>query len=426
MILAKKVFPTAAEMGVWALFQTVISSSSTIKISLLRNPMIKFLGGIKTDTEKNIIQSTVLITNVIFSALVFVFILLFGKMFCNWLGSPQLLPLCYWGLVLVLLQIPLDHCEILLQAHFKFRHIFFGYCIKQGFFLLGIVILHFILKSHITLVTLVQIQIVAMFATLVLFAVAASQYFQKGWQMNRLVAREMFHYAKYTFGSNLFTMIARSSDSFLTANRTLSDAVIGYYNIVGRMTNMIDVPSLAVSDVLFPKNVIDMASEGKKLVRYNFERMIGGILSFILPVSLVMFLFPGFIIRTLASEKYLPAIPILQVTMVFSCIRPFFYLFGATMDAIGKPNLNFWVAVFYMPFHLFCISEGLHLFGWIGSLYATVTSSTICCMVLFFILNKTIGITLKGIIGYILITYKDLYNYISVIFKKNTPAEIVS
>jgi hypothetical protein len=43
IILAKKVFPTVKEMGIWALSLAIFALIENIKHGLLRNPMIKFL-----------------------------------------------------------------------------------------------------------------------------------------------------------------------------------------------------------------------------------------------------------------------------------------------------------------------------------------------------------------------------------------------
>ncbi len=59
---------------------------------------------------------------------------------------------------------------------------------------------------------------------------------------------------------------------------------------------MIDVPSLAAADVLFPKNVETLETDGLGKVKYYLERMMGTILALIVPLSLIIFLFPKLII----------------------------------------------------------------------------------------------------------------------------------
>ncbi len=87
----------------------------------------------------------------------------------------------------------------------------------------------------------------------------------------------MFHFGKYIFGTNVFSAFGRSADQFISAGLISAD-VVAYYNVVSRINNMMDVPSIAIADVLFPKNVEAMATFGTDKVRYYFERMVGTIM----------------------------------------------------------------------------------------------------------------------------------------------------
>ncbi len=47
------------------------------------------------------------------------------------------------------------------------------------------------------------------------------------------------------------------------------------------------------------------------------------------------------VIDIVAGDKYEPAVSILQITILFSIVRPLSYQFGSTLDAIGRPDINF-------------------------------------------------------------------------------------
>jgi lipopolysaccharide exporter len=126
-------------MAVWALFLTILSLVETVKQGLLRNPMIKFLSEPEYAAEKNKVQSAALITNIGFSAIIILFIIFLGKPFCSWLSSPELFPMILLGIPLIVLLIPFNHCEVLLQANFRFKSIFIGYVFRQGIFLSGVI-----------------------------------------------------------------------------------------------------------------------------------------------------------------------------------------------------------------------------------------------------------------------------------------------
>ena len=59
--------------------------------------------------------------------------------------------------------------------------------------------------------------------------------------------------------------------------------------------------------------------------------------------------------------------PILQIVILFSVLRPFSYQFGTTMDAIGKPKINFWVNLLTMSLNYGFMYIGLRYTGLAGS-----------------------------------------------------------
>jgi lipopolysaccharide exporter len=269
IILAKKVFPTVKEMGIWALFLTVFTLIETIKQGLLRNPMIKFLSEPEYVNNKNKVQSASLLTNILFSLLVIVLLLLGGHIFTNLLKTPELFPLFQWGILIVLILIPFNHFEVLLQAHFKFKAIFYGYFCRQGLFMVFIISFLIFDKHALNLVNLVKLQIISQLSGTLVLMYFAKGYFYRHFDTDKRTALRMFHFGKYIFGTNVFSAFGRSADQFMST--LISADIVAYYNVVSRINNMMDVPSIAIADVLFPKNVEAMATSGTEKVRYYFE-----------------------------------------------------------------------------------------------------------------------------------------------------------
>src|SRR3954471_5820451 len=139
MILAKKVFPTVKEMGIWALFLTVFTLIENVKQGLLRNPMIKFLSEPEYVNHRNKVQSASLITNIFFSVVIIIILFTVGRQLCSWLNAPELFPLFHLGVFSIIALVPFNHFEVLLQAHFKFKAIFYGYLCRQGIFMLSLI-----------------------------------------------------------------------------------------------------------------------------------------------------------------------------------------------------------------------------------------------------------------------------------------------
>ncbi|MFI5152015.1 MAG: oligosaccharide flippase family protein [Chitinophagales bacterium] len=417
MLLAKKVFATASEMGIWALFMSIITLVETIKQGLLRNSTIKFLGEPEYANQKNKIQTSSLLINIAFSLLIILLIIFGGRTISRWLHTPQLYELCLWGILIVIFLIPSSHCEVLMHANFRFREIFYVYVVKQAVFLFGIIIMLLFFRKYLSLVSLVFWQILSALCGALLAYYYARVHFIKGFVYDKITIRRMFHFGKYIFGTNVFSALSRQADQFISAG-LMSTEVTAYYNVSSRVNNFMDMPSMAVADVLFPKNVEAMAISGTDKVRYYFERLVGTIVSIIIPISVIIFLFPGLVIRILAGSKYLHAIPILQTVILSSFMRPFFYQFGATMDAIGRPRLNFWMNLVITIINSGLMYLGLRYLGWLGAAYGFVVGMFINFCIILIILNRTIGVKRSEIILYVGESYKNMFRIANKFLRK--------
>lgn len=400
---------------VWALYLTTLTLMETIKQGLLRNPTIKFLNMAEYATRKNEVQSSAMLLNIAFSILAIVVLEIFGSSIAHWLKSPELTPLLLWSFTFVIILIPYSHCEVMLQANYQFSKIFWAYFVRQALFFIGIVVLYFFKRDQFTPMNMLVLQVISLAVGAVILYITTRPYLVKGIHYDLATVKHMFYFGRYIFGTNLFFNISRSFDRYMTAN--ILDAVQGnnyvkYYDTVGRINNMIDVPSLAAADVLFPKNAEAAETDGIGKVKYYFERMVGIILALIVPISLFIFIFPGLIIRVLAGPQNAGAVPILQLTILFSLVRPLSYQFGSTLDAIGKPQVNFRVNVLFMLFNLALNYVFLTKFGPMGAAYATVINYVVTFVLMIAILKKYIQVETINIFRYMVQTYKDIFGVI--------------
>ena len=396
--------------GVWALYITIFSIFEAVKQGLLRNATIKFLGMKEYERKQNEVQSASLLVNIFFSVLVILIILVGNTTIEQTLQSRALADLLLWSIMIIVLLIPYNHCEILMQAGFHFDTLFKAAFLRQGIFFTGIILMYFLLEESFTLHSILILQVVALAVSFFYILVKSRYDIKLPIVLSTGLAQKLFHFGKYTFGTNLFSGLSRSLDHFATAG-TLGSVdgknYVAYYNTVARVNNMVDVPSLAAADVLFPKNVEAMEKEGLNKVKYYFEHVIAIILAIIVPASLLIFVIPGTIIEIIAGEEYEPAISILQLTILFSIVRPLSYQFGSTLDAIGRPDVNFWVNAGLMFISLPLNLVFLHVFGGMGPAYATMIYYVISLCVMLLVLKKHIDIDFGNIVKYAIDSYRS-------------------
>jgi O-antigen/teichoic acid export membrane protein len=99
-------------------------------------------------------------------------------------------------------------------------------------------------------------------------------------------------------------------------------------------------------------------------------------------------------------------------------LRPFFYQFGATMDAIGKPQLNFWYNLLLMCINFSFTYIGLHWIGRDGAAYALVAHHIVSLIIIYPVLKKHVHIDMRNIVKYAIGNYKYMFNLVkSMVFK---------
>jgi len=398
--------------GVWALYITLFSLFELVKQGLIRNATIKFLAMPEYNRKKDFVQSSSLFINTVFSLIVICIIFAFGKPIAAWLNTPDLLLLMMVSSINILLLIPYNHCEILLQANFRFAPLFRGAFIRQGFFFLGLAFFYFIFREGFTLLNVLLIQVAGLLFSLMYLLKKCSGTLLKRFVYNSQLTFGFFQFGQYTFGTNLFSGLSRSFDHFITASvlgPTAGKTFVAYYNIVTRINNMVDVPALAAADVLYPKNVEALEKEGKEKVKYYFEQVTGTIVAFIVPLSLFIFIFPKLIIGFIAGPEYYPAIVLLQLTILFSMVRPLSYQFGSTLDAIGKPDVNFIANTLLMLLNFFLTYIFVMQFGGIGAAYANILYYTASLITMILLLKKYIDLDASNIVTVAINRYKQLY-----------------
>lgn len=401
--------------GVWALYITLFSLFEMVKQGLVRNATIKFLAMPEYLYKKDSVQSSSLFVNTLFSLIVIAVIFAFGKFIAAWLNTPDLFMLMLVSSVNILLLIPYNHCEILLQSNFRFEPLFRGAFIRQGFFFLGLAFFYLVLPEGFTLLNVLMIQIAGLLFSLMYLLKKSSASMLKRFTFSSSVTFSFFQFGQYTFGTNLFSGLSRSFDHFITAfalGPVTGKTYVAYYNIVTRINNMVDVPALAAADVLYPKNVETLEKEGMEKVKYYFEQVTGTIVAFIVPVSVFIFIFPKLIIGFIAGPHYYPAIVLLQLTILFGMVRPLSYQFGSTLDAIGKPAVNFVANALLMLLNFFLTYIFLSYFGGIGAAYANMIYNTVTLITMILLLKKHIDLDSSNIITVALGRYKQLFAWI--------------
>jgi O-antigen/teichoic acid export membrane protein len=331
--------------------------------------------------------------------------------------KAELLPGLLTGSIPLLISMFLfSHYEMLLQSVFRFDIIFRSNFIRPLIQFAGMLILFLFSREHLTVINALIIQTTGAIAGTIYIYSKGSKEFPLRYNANYPMIIKIISFGKYTAGTNLLSQTSRSFDHLLSAYflpPAISGLYVSYYNVVTRINNMVDVPSLAIADVIYPKNVQVLEQEGIHKVKYYFEQVAGAVIAIMLPVSLILFLFPQQVLKIIGGKEYESASVILRIAVIVGIVRPLTYLFGSLMDSIGKPQLNFYINLGLLVISFLLNTFFILQFGGNGAAFALPVQYGITLIIMYMALKRTIGFEVDAVLK----SFKQTYKRIKAIVK---------
>lgn len=360
-----------AEVGEWILFTSIGGILETLRNGFIRNPFISRLVVAKEEDRENIIRSS-LYLHIIIAIGISLLIFIFAKPLANFWRVSELEGLFYvYGLNTIALVIYL-HFEYLLQSKLVFKGIFISTVIRLSILFIYLFI-HYIFGRTPSLLSLAVVQLLAIFiGSFSLYQFVRLFFSPINWSLREVsFMRELFHFGKYTFGTNISSMVIKSTDSWMIG-RLISSEGVALYNPAIRIANIVEVPTLAIANMVFPqvgKSWKELGNEGIQSIYY---RSVGLILAVMLPIVFPLYVFAEQIIILLFGNAYISAVPILKVTVFYTLIIPFNRQFGTIMDALKMPKLNFYLLLIVAILNILLNYLLLGQIGVIGAAYSTL------------------------------------------------------
>jgi lipopolysaccharide exporter len=398
------------EMGAWALFLVITSIFEITKTGLLKNAHIRYVSGSNTPGEKAAIASSSLVINAAITLLFIGLILLFSDWFSVRMHTgTELATMLKWFIPGLICMIFFSHLEAIQQSHLDFKGVFAGYFVRQVVFFAcigGCLMLHI----HYSLVDVVLYQSLGFgLGTIVIFYYSRP-YIEYKFNPTMAWIRNILQYGKYIFASGAISNIFSNLDQLMTGT-FLSPTVVAYYNAALRINVLLDIPSYAAADIIFPKSARASVEEGEEKVRYLFERMVGILLSFSTPIALFILIFPKLVIWAIAGSSYLAAAPILQLYMITALIRPLQNQSANLLNSIGKQVVCFWMNTFALAANLLINYACLKTIGFYGAAVGSTVSYSLALIAWYFLMRRLIGFQPRNIGKYMLESYLMIYSY---------------
>jgi lipopolysaccharide exporter len=367
------------DYGIWIFFLTVTTLLDTARNGFFQNPLIRFLNnGDETPEQKVKIQYTSFLLNLGLSTAFSVLILLIMyPVSLAWKNSELfILFLIYLGTNIV--HSFLFHFEYILKANFRFKGSFLAVLVR-GVSLIIIIAYYFFTKTHLPIWLLAVYYSISAFLGVITSYFFVRDIFKIGRNYDRVWAKQLFGYGSYTLGSNISAVTLRYIDTWMIAF-FISPVAVALYNVAIRISNLFEVPSMAIASMLFPKAVQEAKEKGEAAFKDLYEKSVAVIILLVFPFVILVISFSDQIIYLLAGKEYMETANILKVTMLYGLIIPLNKQMGILLEAVGKAKKNMFFVARNAAINFVLNAIAIPLYGTIGAAYATLTTMLIAAI----------------------------------------------
>lgn len=377
------------DLGVWVLYVTVGNLLDFTRYAFVQNAFVKYSVTASGDVYKGILKASFFL-NAVTTIVSMILLFSFGGLLSNIWNADNLKYLLYLYAVLMLIYMPFTQAIVVMQSKFNFKNIFYSQFLNNGGFFVSVLIIY-IFSIKINLYHLAGLQILFALLAALLAYVLVKEHFVLTAKIDREWVKKLFKFSKFVFGTTITSTVANSMDKFLIGG-ILNTSEVATFNTSTRVLNLIDVPLFSISSIVFPKSAERIEKDGKQAVKYLYERSIGLMLAMAVPFVALCFVFAEQIILIIAGRGYLDAVPLLRIVIFLSLLKPFDRQSGSILDAIGKPNLNFYTVLINFVITISILYFALKFYGVYGAAVGLLISLFIAVVITHIILYKILNI----------------------------------
>jgi len=296
-----------------------------------------------------------------------------------------------------------------MYAFLDFKSLFITYLVRQGSAFFAILV-YYLLFGKTTLETLVIIYSGGILLGTIIGFFCIKKVFSFKFIFSGYWIKELWNFGKYVFGSNVSNLIFKNADQLLLSNISANPGIVASLNISRRIINIADIPSQITGDIMFPKSSRPELSSNLSKTKYYYEKAVGSTLSVIMPILLVLLLFPKLLILLIAGREYFDAIPYLRLIAFSIFSQAFLKQFGVIMDSVGYPHINFKIiTVIAISMVIFCLLFIPH-YHLMGAAYALIATHILAFTISMIVLHRYFKISIINTLRYCISFYPEMFH----------------
>ena len=383
---------TKSEFGIWIIYLTLITFLDMTKAGMVQTALIKYTSGASEREKKEFLGSSWLIN---LSLVGVIGVLCYSTLLLGFINWESINLFLFYYPIYSLVSMPFYYFNWVNQAAGNFRQITFIRLLNSSLFLFAVVAR---ISFEYTIEDLISLHILVFTATSLFLVfsgkvVVKSVLFATKKSVKRIVAYGKYHALAF-LGSNLL----KSSDIMLIGF-VLGPISVAIYSIPLRLIEIIEMPLKSCVQVAFPAFSKYDNQNKSTYLKEVVERYIGSLSILYIPFMFGLFFFSEHIVHLVGGDKYTNSVGIFRIFLVYGLFLPFDRLTGISLDAIGKPRINFYKVLVMALVNIVGDLAALYYFKSL-ELAAWVTVATVLTGMLvgFLMVKKHVGIDLKGIL----------------------------
>lgn len=391
--------------GVWTLFLVLTTASEMSRSAFIQNAFIKFFNENKID--KGELFTASLFLNLC-STLLFVLILLGLLPILTVFWKTEVIQsLIYCYCVTSMILVPFTQLNYLEQANHRFSGVFWSNIVRQGLFFI-IVIFCFILFPNLPLIFFGWMQTVSALVGMLVSYFLCKRYLPISFHLNWKLVKQLFGFGKYILGTGFTSNIGKNADQIILGN--VSHSSVAYYNAGVRILNLIEIPSLSISNIVYPKIAEKANLEGNAGARELYEKSVAIILAIILPAVAGVLLFPEFILLITAGKKYQESAEVLRLMGAASLLIPFNIQIGSALEVINRPHISFYINLVSNILNVILNLILIPMFGATGAAISFIVTVFLIFVVGQYYVKRLLNVNLIRIIGITGASYRRFFS----------------
>lgn len=380
-----------AEFGILVLCDSIRAFLILFSDLSVGQALIKYAAE-KDDAELPIVITHSVILKLGLLAFSTLILLVFAHPIANIFQVPELSILLYW-VPLVLLAVMLNNfIRQVLIAKQKLKQVLW----IDIYILCSFVIILAIFKYTGYLTSGIQVLWVVA-ASNALSAIPGLWYAGKYLKFVNILQRDWFlrlsRFAKHSFINSAGVQIYTRIDLFMLAYFLAPITVpinVAIYNVARAFTSFSVVINESMNTIVFPETAkvdLSLGQVSRDRIKKIYETSSGVLFLIAIPITLILFFFPEFILRLFYGGKYQNAASLVRVFAFWGLMHPFYRIAASVFNGIGKPEVNArltWIGAGIN------ILVNLILIPWLGVLGATITAliTTFVILIIYFALLR--------------------------------------